>query len=88
MEKQNPKAKLTHEERVKLLKTVIKVLDEYNGLQRPGFGQKEFELVLSHNKYRMPEKKVENPEIANSPLLQQKDKTVEKPIGMDLNLPK
>jgi len=82
------KGKLTHEQRVKLLRNVIKVLEKYSGIQRPGFGQKEFELVLSHNKYRMPEKKVQAPALENSPLLQQKDKSIEKPIGMDLNLPK
>lgn len=88
MMKNTQKGEMNHEQRIKLLKTVINVLEHYSGLQRPGFGQKEFELVLSHNKYKMPEKQVTNPEIAKSPLLQQKDKTVEKPIGMDLNLPK
>lgn len=82
------KGNLSHDKKVKLLRNVIKVLEQYSGIQRPGFGQKEFELVLSHNKYKMPEKKVEAPALENSPLLQQKDKSVEKPIGMDLNLPK
>jgi len=81
-------ANLDHKQRVKLLKTVINVLEENRGIQRPGFGQKEFGLVLSHNKYKMPEKIITNPEIANSPLLNPKEKSAEKPIGMDLKLPK